>query len=88
MTISQYFKNGGKWIINCDTHVTDRFMTVNVGFLNNSKLEDETQISISAYNINELNTLFTDFCKENKFTSTAILYISVVQTAETMKELY
>ena len=48
MTIKQYFKNGGAWNFECDTKGPYRFMNVDVSFLNDQKMEDEIQFSISA----------------------------------------
>lgn len=87
MTVKNYFKNGGKWDIQCDTSVPYRAMTVNIGFLNNNKIDDEVQFDIQAYNVDELNELFHDFCKENDFHSPIITYISIIKTAETMEIL-
>lgn len=88
MNIKEFFKNGGKWDIQCDINIPYRAMTINIGFLNNNnKMDDEVQFNIKPYNVDELNELFNDFCKENDFHSPTITYISVVKTAETMELL-
>ena len=86
MTIKQFFKNGGKWEIQCDTSIPYRAMTVNVGFINNGN-DDEVQFDIQAYNVEEINNLFNDFCKENSFCVSAVTYIRIVETAETIEQL-
>lgn len=87
MTIKQYFANGGKWNIQCNTNVPYKVMSVNIGFLNDKKMEDETQFDIRAYDINELDALFQDFCNDNHFPSDTVLYVNVVQVAETQEDL-
>ena len=87
MTVKQYFRNGGKWNIQCDTDITYRFMTVNVGFLNDRKMEDETQFDIRAYDADELSSLFHDFCMEHDLAENTVTYVEVVHVAETMEVL-
>ena len=87
MTIKQYFSSGGKWDIQCSTGIPYRAMSVNVGFLNDRNEEDEVQFDIHAYDVNELCQLFNDFCRENNFPANTVMYIAVVETAETMKAL-
>ena len=62
-------------------------MNVDISFLNNEKAEDETQFSIRAYDVEELDQLFNDFCKENGFNRNTVTCIAIVQMAETMDEL-
>lgn len=89
MTIKQYFKKGGVWNFECDIKYPYRFMNVDICFLNDQKMEDETQFSISAsaYSKTELDDLFKDFVKENKIKNPVVLSITVVQVAETMEKL-
>lgn len=87
MTVKQYFRNGGKWNIQCNTDTPYRVMSVNVGFLNDRKMEDETQFDIKAYDVIELDKLFREFCKDNGFPTDTVTYIDVVRVAETMEEL-
>lgn len=87
MTINEYFTSGGIWDIQCSTGIPYRAMSVNVGFLNDRNEEDEVQFDIHAYDVNELCQLFNVFCMENNFPANTVMYIAVVETAETMKAL-
>lgn len=59
MTIRQIIKNYG-WKMKCDTK-PDRFMSVDVGFIDEKGKEDETQMDINSYDEQELSELFADF---------------------------
>ena len=85
MTIKEYIKKSD-WQYECETKPC-RYMNVDVNFLNNEKAEDETQFSIRAYDVEELDQLFNDFCKENGFNRNTVTCIAIVQMAETMDEL-
>lgn len=85
MTIKEYIKKIG-WQFECETKPC-RYMNVDVSFLNNEKVEDETQFSIRAYDSDELNQLFANFCKENGFKRNTVTCVTIVQMAETMDEL-
>lgn len=87
MTIKQYFANGGKWEVECDTSKPYRAMSVNIGFLHAKGKEDEVQFDIQAYDVDELSRLFNEFCKENNFPTNTVMYVTVVQIAETMELL-
>lgn len=66
-----------------------RAMIVHVCFLNNEKQEDETSfdLMINKNAINELDELYTEFCKENDLKRNTVTSITVVATAETMEDL-
>lgn len=85
MTIKEYIKKNG-WQVECETKPC-RYMNVDVSFLSNEKVEDETQFSIRAYDSDELNQLFANFCKENGFKQNTVTCVTIVQMAETMDEL-
>lgn len=85
MTSKEYIKKNG-WQVDCETKPC-RYMNVDVNFLNNEKAEDETQFSIRAYDVEELDQLFNDFCKENGFKKNTVTCVTIVQMAETMDEL-
>ena len=85
ITIKECIKKNG-WQYECETKPC-RYMNVDISFLNNEKAEDETQFSIRAYDVEELNQLFNDFCKENGFKKNTVTCIAIVQMAETMDEL-
>lgn len=53
-------------------------MCVDVGFVNDIGQDDEKQMDINAYDERELNRLFTDFCKENKFSTNTMTYVTIV----------
>lgn len=85
MTIKQYMKENG-WQVACASKPC-RYMNVDINFLNNSKLEDETQFSIRAYDIDDLAELFEAFCKENGFKKNTVTSVTIVQMADTRDEL-
>ncbi|MDY2752331.1 MAG: hypothetical protein SOV22_01865 [Blautia obeum] len=85
MTIKQFIKKHG-WQIECDSK-PGRAMSVDIGFLDHRKMEDETQMDINAYDEQELTELFADFCKENQFPTNTVTYVTIVQIADTMEEL-
>lgn len=66
-----------------------RAMIVHVGFFNNEKQEDETSfdLMINKNAINELDELYTEFCKENDLKRNTVTSITVVATAATMDDL-
>ena len=85
MTIKQYIKKYG-WGLGCDSKPC-RAMNVDIDFINNEGKLDETQFSINAYNVNELDELFTEFCKENNFKRNTVTNISIVEMADSIDEL-
>ena len=85
-TVKGYFRNGGKWIVDCDTSNPYRVMNVDVYFMNNGE-EDKTQFSIKAYDTAELEECFHEFCKDNNVAENSIYAIYVVEVAETMNQL-
>lgn len=62
-------------------------MNVNVVFESPDNDMDETQFSIRAFDISELDELFSNFCKENNYSQNTVFNIIVTQVAETMEEL-
>lgn len=86
MTIKQYIqKHGLQW--DCDPRL-HRAMSVAITFTNNEGEKDEVEFSVIIQDsVNELNALFSEFCKENGFPQNTVDYVSVVHAAETMKEL-
>lgn len=62
-------------------------MSVDIGFCEDGK-EDEVEFDLEQpYDEDELNTLFEEFCKENKIKVETIASVSVVDVAKTMDEL-
>lgn len=47
--------------------------TYRIGFINTDDQEDETEFD--AYNIKELEELYTDFCRENGFKHNTVTYL-------------
>lgn len=86
-TIKSYFKNGGKWNINCNTSIPYVYMNVVVVFESPTSDLDGTEFSIKAYDIDELSELFAEFCKENGFPTNTVVNIIVSHVARTMEEL-
>lgn len=85
-SISSFFKNGGKWQIECNLEKPHRAMSVQVCFTHDGQ-GDETEFSINSFDKAELHGLFRDFCKENNFTEVNVTGIYVVRAAETMRQL-
>lgn len=85
MTIKQFIMKHG-WQMECDSK-PGRAMSVDIGFLDHRKMEDETQMDINAYDEQELSELFADFCKENQFPINMVTCVAIVQIADTMDEL-
>lgn len=85
MTIREYLKKNG-WQIECKPELC-KAMSVTIGFINEKKQEEETQMDILAYNEKELSSLFSEFCKENGFPQNTVTYIDVVQIAESLEKL-
>ena len=84
MTVKEYIKNHG-WDIVCNTEIC-RFMNVAVNFTNDN-VSDETEFTIKAYNAEELELLYTDFCKENELKRNTVNSIVVTAMAMTMEAL-
>lgn len=63
------------------------YMTVCIQFLNDKKMEDETEFDISACDVDELEELFQNFCQENGFAVDTVTDVYVVRTAITLEEL-
>lgn len=86
MTIKQYIrKHGLQYGCYPGLH---RAMSVVIAFINDNGKNDETEFSITISDpVNELDKLFSDFCRENGFARNTVTYISVVRTAESMDKL-
>lgn len=86
MTIKQYIRKHGLQY-DCDPGL-HRAMSVVIAFINDNGENDETEFSVTISDpVNELDELFSDFCKENRFTRNTVTYIAVVRAAETMDKL-
>ena len=86
MTIRKTIKEQG-WNFECSVLTCFRAMIVHVGFIDSDGNDDETSFDISAYDVKELDTLYSDFCKENGLKRNTVTSISVVAVAESMEEL-
>ena len=90
MRVSEYLDRFG-WSVNCSIKTKKLAWACNVGFINNEGFEDETQFSVSKpfteQGKEELEQLFSSFCKENGFNENAVMYVEVVQVVETSDEL-
>ena len=89
MTIKQYVKKNG-----FQTEISGplkRWQTVDIGFMNSDGRNDETQFDVQLVledsGLEELNSLFTDFCKENGFRCNTVTAVTIVQCADTYEEL-
>ena len=85
MTIRQYMKRYG-WQNDCGSE-EDKAMNVEVYFINNEQKFDETQFSINAYDVDELDELFSEFCKENGLKRDTVYNIVIVEVADTIEKL-
>lgn len=81
MTIKQCIKKRG-WGTDIDLNVPHRSMEVDIVFMNDEGREDETEFCINAYDVNELDELFTEFCKENGLKRNTVTNIIIVRTYE------
>lgn len=89
MIIKQLIEND---IVGIYVPKVKKYCCVNVGFLTTSFQEDEVQLNIehnirSKEGINELSELFVSLCKELNTTSDSVIYIDVIGTADTKKQL-
>lgn len=80
MTINQCIKDRG-WQMESSTATPYRSMDVNIGFINDGNA-DETQFHVNAYDVNELERLFSDFCKENNTPKNTVTSITIMQLYE------
>lgn len=89
MTIKSAIKKGKLRAQLCYSTPLYRAMIVHVDFINAEKREDETSFDLMANKnaINELDELYTEFCKENDLKRNTVTSITVVATAETMEKL-
>lgn len=86
MTIKQYIqKHGLQW--DCDPGL-HRAMSIAITFINSEGEKDETEFSVSIQDpVNELDKLFSEFCRENGFLRDTVEYVSIVRAAEKMSDL-
>ena len=75
------------WQSECDMQTPYRVMTAQIGFAHEECSSDEVEFCIVAWDAQELDKLFTVFCKENHFKKVEITGISIVRVAETMDAL-
>lgn len=73
-----------------ELYCDDDYVSYNIGFINNEGKEDETQFDILAYKdhneaIEELMSLFNDFCKENNIKERRIIYIEIGEEDQSEK---
>ena len=87
MTVKQYIKKYG-WQYECEPGL-HRAASVIISFINDEDRDDETEFSIMMGDnkVNELDALYTDFCKENGFRRDTVTYIAIIRAAETMEKL-
>ncbi len=60
------FLKTNNWELECNPVPNARSMVVDISFCVDG-VDDETEFDIEAYNQDELNILFKEFCKENNF---------------------
>lgn len=88
MTVKECIKQNG---IQMETDELGKYQTVDVGFINADGLEDEVQFDIgfigTKAGAEELEILFSDFCRENGFPKNKVTSVTVVKSADTYEEL-
>lgn len=88
MKIREYIKKVG---IACSPGPLKIWQAVNVGFVNSSREDDETQFDVkqacTKAGNEELAQLFESFCKENSFSTDTVTYVGITACADTYKEL-
>lgn len=85
MTVEQYIKKHG-WNRTVEINENSRAMNVDINF-EVGGVNDETEFSIEAFDVKELSTLFSDFCRENQFPTDTVTCVTIVETAESMEDL-
>ena len=86
MTIKEFVEKNG-WYFNTEDN-GGGFWNVSIGFVNSADdNDDETEFSIKAYDVDELEELFDNFCKENELANNTVTYVSIVETVENEDEL-
>lgn len=83
MTIKKSIATHG-WQAECDTQGS-RSMDVQVAFLNGTVI-DETEFCIRSYDVEELNALFRDFCRENRLPSNTVAGVYIVRAYDVLPE--
>lgn len=86
MTIRQWLEIND-WAVN-PTEPEGKFWRVHIGFINSKyREEDDTELTIRAYDLDELEELFDDFCVENNIANDTVVYVAVMETANNGEEL-
>lgn len=76
-----------EWGTECDIDVSCGAMTVQIGFSHQESDFDEVEFCIKAWDKEELNTLFEDFCKENHYTNVSVYRLDIVKVASSLEDL-
>lgn len=86
MTIKQYVKKFG-WNMDCPVTGPYRVMSVDIGFINDEGREDETQFDIRICDVEDLNNLFNEFCRENGYPRNTVYAITIAKVGGTFDDL-
>lgn len=86
MTIKQCLKRNG-WQDETTTFGMYRYMSVDINFLDFNNSEQETQFDITAYDEDELEKLFCEFCDESHFPKNRVISITIVNKALLLEDL-
>ena len=87
MTINQWI-DINNWAINPNDTTNGKFWLVDVAFINSrDRSEDDVAFIINAYDLDELNKLYDEFCKESCIVNHTVVYVAVVETANSEEEL-
>ena len=76
-------------IIGLSIHADDgKFWLVAVVFINSKdRSDDNAAFIIGAYDLDGLNELFDEFCKERGIDNERVVYVAVAETANSVEEL-
>jgi len=80
-------KNG----LQIEVDTLKRWQSVDIDFINADGREDETQFDVKAVctrsGIDELEKLYRDFCRENRFPENTVQSVTVVKNANSLEKL-
>lgn len=80
MTIREYIAERG-WVMNVRPIPEMQAFSVRIGFMNEGN-DDATEFDINAYDIDELENLYSTFCTEERIPINTVIYIEVIDVAE------
>nr|WP_297765789.1 hypothetical protein [uncultured Butyrivibrio sp.] len=89
MTLKRFIKTEG---ITMNVPRIKRWSAVEIGFIGSNGYEDYTEFhvqhALTNDGINELDKLYSDFCKDEKIPKDTVEYVSIRVTADTEDSLW